>query len=111
MRPGRDAYCSPPCGVEVKNIEFLVRAIAQAVSRLLPTAATRVRARICAEKSGVGTGFLRVLHFPLPTFIPPVAPQSPSSITWGWYKKPVVALRRADSPSKEYYQLHIGLRN
>jgi hypothetical protein len=29
--------------------------------------------------------------FPLPTFIPPIAPQSPSSIIWGWYKMPVVA--------------------
>jgi hypothetical protein len=27
----------------------------------------------------------------LPIFIPPIAPQSPSSITWGWYNRPVVA--------------------
>jgi hypothetical protein len=34
---------------------------------------------------------LGVLRFPLPTFIPPIAPQSAASIIWGWYNKPVVA--------------------
>jgi hypothetical protein len=72
------------------------RAIAQEVSRWLPTAAARVRARvwscgICGGQSGTGAGFLRVLRFPLPTFIPPVAPQSPSSIIWGLYNRPEVA--------------------
>jgi hypothetical protein len=47
----------------------VARAIAQAVSRRLPTAAARVRARvwsggICGGQSGVGVGFLRVLRFP-----------------------------------------------
>jgi hypothetical protein len=56
------------------------RAIAQAVSRWLPTAAVRVRARvwlsgICGGQNGAGAGFLRVLRFPLPIFIPPIAPQ------------------------------------
>jgi hypothetical protein len=64
------------------------RAIAQAVSRWLPTAAARVRARvwssgICGGQNGAGAGFLRVFRFPLPIFIPPIAPQSPSSIIWG----------------------------
>jgi hypothetical protein len=27
----------------------------------------------------------------LPIFIPPIAPQSQSSIIWGWYNRPVVA--------------------
>jgi hypothetical protein len=36
-------------------------------------------------------GFLRVLRFPLPIFIAPTAPQSPSSIIWGWYNRPIVA--------------------
>jgi hypothetical protein len=72
------------------------RTIAQAVSRRLPTAAARVRARvwscgICGGQSGAGAGFLRVLRFPLPIRIPPVAPQSPSSIIWGLYKRPEVA--------------------
>jgi hypothetical protein len=45
------------------------RAIAQAVSCWLPTAAGRVRARvwssgICGGQSGAGAGFLRVLWFP-----------------------------------------------
>jgi hypothetical protein len=35
-------------------------------------------------------GFLVVLRFPLPIFIPPVAPHS-SSIIRGWYNMPVVA--------------------
>jgi hypothetical protein len=72
------------------------RAIAQAVSRWLPTAAARVRARvwscgICGGQSGAGVGFLRVLRFPPPIFIPPIAPQSPSSIMWGLYNRPEVA--------------------
>jgi hypothetical protein len=57
---------------------------AQAVSRWLPTAAARVRTRvwscgICGGRSGAGVGFLRVLWFPLPIFIPPIAPQSLTS--------------------------------
>jgi hypothetical protein len=61
------------------------RAIVQAVSRWLPIAAARVRSRvwsigICGGQSGTGAGFLRVLRFPLPIFIPPIAPQSPSPI-------------------------------
>jgi hypothetical protein len=69
------------------------RIIAQAVNRRLPTAAARVRARvrscgICGGQSGIGAGFLRVLLFSLPIRIPPIAPQSPSPITWGWYNRP-----------------------
>jgi hypothetical protein len=45
----------------------------------------------CGGQSGAGAGFLRVLRFPLPTFIPPIAPQSPSSIIWGLYNMPEVA--------------------
>jgi hypothetical protein len=56
-------------------------AIAQAVSRWLPTMAARVQTRvlssgICGGQSGAGAGFLRVLQFPLPIFI---APNSVSS--------------------------------
>jgi hypothetical protein len=72
------------------------RAIAQAVNRWLPTAAARVRTQvwscgICGGQSGAGASFLRVLRVPLPIFIPPVAPQSPSSIIWGLYNRPEVA--------------------
>jgi hypothetical protein len=65
-------------------------------SRWLPSAAALVRARvkscgICGGQSGAGVGFLRVLRFPLPIFILPFASQLPSSIIWGWHKRPVVA--------------------
>jgi hypothetical protein len=71
-------------------------AIAQAVSRPLPTATAQVRARvwscgICGGQSGAGSGFLRVLRFLLPIFTPPIAPQSPSSIIWGLYNRPELA--------------------
>jgi hypothetical protein len=61
------------------RIPFRGRVIAQAVSRWLPTAAARVleRVRSCGiygGQSGTGAGFLRVLMFPLPIYIPTVAP-------------------------------------
>jgi hypothetical protein len=56
------------------------RAIAQAASRWLPIAAARVRDRVWSSgicgQSGAGAGFLRVLRFPLPIFIPPNSPSS-----------------------------------
>jgi hypothetical protein len=69
------------------------RAIAQAVSRRLPTSAARVPAQvrscgICGGQSGTGAHFLRVLRFPLPILIPPTAPHSSSSIIRGWYNRP-----------------------
>jgi hypothetical protein len=68
------------------------RAIAQVVSHWLPTAAARVwSCEICGGQSGAGAGLLRVLRFPLSIFIPPISPQLPSSIIWGWYDRPVVA--------------------
>jgi hypothetical protein len=54
-------------------------AVAQTVSRWLPTAAAWVRVRaacgVCGGQSGTGAGFLRVLRLPLP-IIPPVSPSS-----------------------------------
>jgi hypothetical protein len=53
------------------------RAVTQAVSRWLPTAAARVRVRaacgVYGGQSGTGAGFLRVLQFPLPIIIPPIS--------------------------------------
>jgi hypothetical protein len=53
------------------------RAVAQAVSRWIPTAAARVHVRaacgVCGGQSGNGAGFLRVLRIPLP-IIPPISP-------------------------------------
>jgi hypothetical protein len=80
-------HCVVSCALNVEdfisnNLFELGRAIAQAVSRWLPTAAARVRVRvwsceICGGQSGAGADFLRVLRFPLPIFISPIAPQSP----------------------------------
>jgi hypothetical protein len=62
----------------------LGRAIAQVVSRRLPTAAARVRAQIrscgiCGGQRGTGAALLRVLRFPLSILIPPTDPHSSSS--------------------------------
>jgi ribosomal protein S14 len=55
------------------------RAVAQAVSHWLPTAAARVRIRagcgVCGGQSGIGACFLRVNRFPLP-IIPLISPSS-----------------------------------
>jgi hypothetical protein len=83
----------PYCPLQVSIVSgHRGRAIAQAVSRRLSTAVARARARvrscgICGGQSDAGAGFLRVLRFPLPPRIPPIAPQSPSTI-WGWYSRP-----------------------
>jgi hypothetical protein len=56
------------------------RALAQAVSRWLPTAAARVRVQatcgVCGEQTGTGTSFLQVLRFPLPIITAPISPSS-----------------------------------
>jgi hypothetical protein len=88
-------------GKRISNLRRRGRAIAQTVSRRLPTAAARVRAQVkscgtCCEQNGTGAGFLRVLQFPLPILIPPTAPHSSSSsssIIWGWYKRPISGRR------------------
>jgi hypothetical protein len=64
-----------------KNLKYesLGRAVAQAVSRWLRTAAARVRLRaaygVCGGQSGTVADFLRVLRLPLP-IIPPISPLS-----------------------------------
>jgi hypothetical protein len=72
----RHAYLSsrPSVLVRLHKHSSQGRAIAQAVSRWLPTAAARVRSRvwwdgICGGQNGAGAGLLR---FPLPIFIPPI---------------------------------------
>jgi hypothetical protein len=53
-------------------------AVAQAVSRWLPTAVAWVRVRtacgVCGGQCGTTVGFLRVLRLPLPIIIPPISP-------------------------------------
>jgi hypothetical protein len=72
------------------------RAIVQAVSHRLPTAAARVRSQVRPRgfrggRSGTGAGVLRGLWFPLPILIPPNAPYS--SIIQGWYNRPTSGRR------------------
>jgi hypothetical protein len=59
--------------------EYLGRAVAQAVSRWLPTVAARVLIRAacgaCGGQSGTEVGFLRVLRIPMP-IIPPISASS-----------------------------------
>jgi hypothetical protein len=94
--PRRSRNISPRASVsDIILTKVVARAIAQAVSRRLPTAVARVRAwvrscGICGGQSGTGAGFLQVLQFPLPILIPPTAPHS-SSIIRGWYNRPLVA--------------------
>jgi hypothetical protein len=44
--------------------------------------------------------FFRVFRFPLPIFIPPISPQSPSPIIWGWYNWQVVTADQETRPTK-----------
>jgi hypothetical protein len=69
---------NPPL-ISVLSKAGVGRAIAQVVSRWLPTAAARVRSQVrsCGIRGGqigTGAGFLRVLRFPLPILIPPTTP-------------------------------------
>jgi hypothetical protein len=63
----------------VRQWYMVGRAVAQAVSRWLPTTATWVCVQaacgVCGRQSGTGAGFLRVHWFPLPIF-PPISPSS-----------------------------------
>jgi hypothetical protein len=43
------------------------------------------------DKVALGQIFSEYFSFPLPIFIPPIAPQLPPSIIGGWYNRPVVA--------------------
>jgi hypothetical protein len=79
---------------KIINLTAKGRAIAQAVSRRLHTAAVRIwpLVRSCGiygGQSGTGAGFLWVLRFPLPILIPPTVPHSYPSIIQSWYNWPI----------------------
>jgi hypothetical protein len=88
----RDVLRSQPHSSSLSFFCYCVNgsAVGQVVSRWLPTAAARVRARVCSNgicggQSGAGAGFLRVLRSLLPIIIPPNSPssQSPGARTIG----------------------------
>jgi hypothetical protein len=80
-------------------IPFLGRAIAQAVSRRLPTAAAWVQSNpslvmwdLAMDKSGAGAGFLRELRFVSPANLHPICYSIIIfTITRGWHNRPGVA--------------------
>jgi hypothetical protein len=79
---------------ESSNIQMNGRAITQVVCRRLSTTVARARTQIrlceiCSGQSGPGADFHRVLRFPLPIHIPPIASHTSSSIIRGWYNRPV----------------------
>jgi hypothetical protein len=79
-------------GESIQVTAIAGRAIAQAVSRRLPTATALVRSQvkscgICGGQSDTGEGLFRVLRFPLPILIRPNSPYL--SIIRGWYNRPI----------------------
>jgi hypothetical protein len=52
------------------------------------------------DKVALGQVFSRVFRFPLPIFIPPISPQSPSPVIRGWYNRLVVAAVPKAPPHK-----------
>jgi hypothetical protein len=78
--PYNAEFCAGTGGIYAEG-----RAIAEAISRRLPTAVARFRAwgvtsGICGGQIGVEAGFLLLLWFPLPkSFIPPTSLSSQSS--------------------------------
>jgi hypothetical protein len=89
----------------VQPNQYGSHSIVQAATRCLPTMVARVQAKvrscgICGGQNGTGACFLQVLWFPLPIFIPSIAPQSPSSIIWGWYNRPIVAAVPSLTPQR-----------
>jgi hypothetical protein len=46
------------------------------------------------DKVALGQVFSEYFCFPLPIFIPPISPQSPSPIIRGWYKRHYATSRK-----------------
>jgi hypothetical protein len=69
------------------------RAAGHAVSRWVPTAAARVRARVnscwfCGGQSGTDTAFILILRFPLP-LLHSTNCSTIITIIYGWYNRPI----------------------
>jgi hypothetical protein len=84
------------------------RAVAQTVSRWLPTAAARIRVRsiygVCGGQRGIGASFLRVLRLPI-AIIPPISPSySPGADTIGLLVAAVPSGPNWTPPSPPLYQ-------
>jgi hypothetical protein len=57
----------------------------------------------CGGQNGAGVGFLRVLRFPLPIFIPPIAPKIILIYYRGLYNRPMAAV-----PGTRDLNRHLG---
>jgi hypothetical protein len=66
------------------------RAIAQVVSRQLPTIAAQVKScGFCGGRVALWQAFSEYFAFPFHSFIPLIAPQSSPSTNESWYSRPV----------------------
>jgi hypothetical protein len=80
----------------VRGDEMALKKAAPQLKRLVagfPPLRSGVRDRVChvgfcGGQSGAGVGFLRVLRFPLPNFIPPIAPKIILICHRGLYNRP-----------------------
>jgi hypothetical protein len=84
------------------------RAIAQAINRRIPTAATRVLSQV----RSCGICGVRVLRFPLPILTPPSAPYS--SIIRDWFNSPISGRRTKwtqSQPTPQIKQEVLGRTN
>jgi hypothetical protein len=85
-----------------------VRVYTYLIIKIYAAAEVRVRVRssgICGGRSGIRVRFLRVLRFPLPIGIPPIAPHSSSSTIRGWYNRSI------NGRSTEWTQSHPAKNN
>jgi hypothetical protein len=103
--------------LDVTSAALLVRlrlglAVAQAGSRLIPTAATRVRAQarscgICGGHSGYVAGSLQVIRFHLPSVLHPTSPSGAGAI--GYFMASVILDWASLHPKKQKKQNKLAL--
>jgi hypothetical protein len=70
------------------NIEEQVSAFMSPSDKVAQLDPQACHVGFCGGQSGAGVGFLRVLRFPLPNFIPPIAPKIILIYHRGLYSRP-----------------------